>query len=439
MYIQKYKFLVNSSLIMIFVFAFCFVCFASEGVTLKVSSEVGIHTEAWKTDIANFERETGINIKLEQFPFEKYRENLMLDYASGQPSYDVNYLSYGWYKALVESGQLCSLSREFDLSPLNLEDIPNIDLYYINKDLHFIPFMNEIAGILYRKDLFEDPVEKTNFKEKYGYELAPPKTFKQYKDIAEFFHRPPNLYGVSLMGKRSVFLTVHFANRLWGYGGEILDKEMKPGLNTEAGIEALKDLREMFKFSNPASKTHLFHEAVTEFLQGRSAMLEVWSTVLLYANDPKQSQIVGKVGFSSIPKTEKCLSKEVPCLYICWGFVISNDSKHKDEAFEFIKYFTSKESEVRTSPYGNIPARFSAMGDPELQKVHPWMKQIKETMETSKLTPIYPWITEGATISADIISLAVSQFLAGEKSAEDVVVRADKEIYDLLEAGGYYK
>jgi len=37
--------------------------------------------------------------------------------------------------------------------------------------------MNEIAGILYRKDLFEDPKEQAAFRAKYGYPLAPPKTF----------------------------------------------------------------------------------------------------------------------------------------------------------------------------------------------------------------------------------------------------------------------
>jgi ABC-type glycerol-3-phosphate transport system substrate-binding protein len=50
----------------------------------------------------------------------------------------------------------------------------------------------------YRKDLFGDPAEKEAFKAKYGYDLAPPETWKQYYDIAEFFTRPDkNLWGTA--------------------------------------------------------------------------------------------------------------------------------------------------------------------------------------------------------------------------------------------------
>jgi len=51
--------------------------------TLKISSEVGIHTEAWKTDLPALEKATGIKVDLTQFPFQKYREMLMLDYTGG--------------------------------------------------------------------------------------------------------------------------------------------------------------------------------------------------------------------------------------------------------------------------------------------------------------------------------------------------------------------
>lgn len=62
-------------------------------VVLKVSSEVGIHTEAWKQVVADFEKQNNCKVELTQFPFSKYREMLMVDYTSGKPSYDVSYIS----------------------------------------------------------------------------------------------------------------------------------------------------------------------------------------------------------------------------------------------------------------------------------------------------------------------------------------------------------
>ena len=39
----------------------------------------------------------------------------------------------------------------------------------------------------YRKDLFDDPDNQAAFKAKYGYDLAPPKNYQQFGDIACFF------------------------------------------------------------------------------------------------------------------------------------------------------------------------------------------------------------------------------------------------------------
>lgn len=407
-------------------------------VTLKVSSEVGIHTEAWKTDLPALEKATGIKVELTQFPFQKYREMLMLDYTGGKPSYDVSYVSYGWYRSLVNGGYLEPFDS-FDTKSLALEDVPNMGLYQEKGKVYFVPYMNEIAGVLYRKDLFDDPKEQAAFRAKYGYALAPPQTFAQYRDAAEFFHRPPHLYGVSLMGKRSIFLTVHFANRLWGQGGAILDEKMRPVFQGEAGVQALRDLKEMFRFSNPASPTHLFAEAVGEFQQGKSAMVEIWSTVLFYANDAKTSKVAGQVGFAPVPRTAATLTRKVPYLYIAWGFVINKASPYRKEAFELVRFLTSRESEIRTAPHGNIPARFSVLGAPQLAPALPWLRTVKQTMEQSLLTPIYPWIPEGVGIAGDILSIAVAQYLSGEKDAKPALDDAAREVTKLLEKGGYYK
>jgi ABC-type glycerol-3-phosphate transport system substrate-binding protein len=64
-----------------------------------------------------------------------------------------------------------------------------------------VPLEADAIGWAYRKDWFEDPSEMKAFKEKYGYDLAPPKTWMQLRDIAEFFYRPhanPSRYGIAI-------------------------------------------------------------------------------------------------------------------------------------------------------------------------------------------------------------------------------------------------
>ncbi|HOO31603.1 MAG TPA: extracellular solute-binding protein [Thermotogota bacterium] len=405
---------------------------------INLSSEVGIHTDAWKTQMSPFTEETGVDVSIEQFPYSNYLNQLMLGYTSGRNEFDVPYISLLWYPSLALANYICPISDIKGYEDLNESDIPGIENSKMNGKTYVIPYMNELGGILYRKDLFEDPVEQKNFKERYGYDLTPPKTMKQYEDIAEFFNRPPELYGVSLMGKRSIFLATHFMQRLWANGGQLLDDDFYPVFNSEAGLKALEDVKAMFEFANPAAKNYDFQEAVNEFVTGRSAMAEVWTTAMFYVADPERSSIVGKASFVGFPRPEDKVDEVLPMLYISWGFVISQDAEDKEAALEWLKFVTAPEREAAAAPIGNIPARLSAMKDAELIKTFPWITAFREAISTCIPTPIVPLIPEGSSIVNSSIAPAVSEFLAGSKTAKQALDDAAKQVRDMMEENGYY-
>lgn len=408
------------------------------GSTLNLVSEVGVHTEAWKSVMNAFEDETGIDLEIEQFPYANYLDQLMLTYTSGRVDFDVPYISMLWYPSLSLSNYIYPINEIAGYEDLDLEDIPGIDNAYKNENLYIIPYMNELGGVIYRKDLFEDPTEKANFKEKYGYELNPPTTLEEYEDIAEFFNRPPDLYGVTLMGKRSIFLATHFMQRLWANGGNLLDENMKPIFNSEAGVEALDDLMVMFEYANPASKNYDFQDAVNEFISGRSAMVEIWTTALLYVDDPEKSKIAGDGSFVGFPRPENKLSEKLPMLYISWGFSVSSAAEDKNAALEWLKFVTATKNEIEAAPIGNIPARFSALESEELQSQFVWMKDFSSAMENCIPTPIVPLIPEGGSIVGGFIAPAASEFITGLKGAQQALDDAAKGVYDLMEENGYY-
>ena len=60
---------------------------------------------------------------------------------------------------------------------------------------------------VYRTDLFSDPAEQKAFKDKFGYDLAPPRTWKQLDEIALHFFRPEQ----GLIG------CTDLRNQGWGY------------------------------------------------------------------------------------------------------------------------------------------------------------------------------------------------------------------------------
>ncbi len=60
-----------------------------------------------------------------------------------------------------------------------------------------MPVSVDSRVLFYRTDLFGDPAEQAAFEEEYGYPLAPPADWGQYRDVAEFFTRDTDGDGVT--------------------------------------------------------------------------------------------------------------------------------------------------------------------------------------------------------------------------------------------------
>jgi multiple sugar transport system substrate-binding protein len=194
----------------------------------------------------------------------------------------------------------------------------------------------------------------------------------------------------------------------------------------------------MFDYANPAAKNYDFQEAVNEFVNGRSAMAEVWTTGMFYAEDASKSSIVGKASFVGFPRPAERVNETLPMLYISWGFSVSKDAKDKQAALEWLKFVTSPENEVEAAPVGNIPARISALESQKLAESFPWIVDFKEAMKNCIPTPIVPLIPEGGSIVSGIIAPAVSEYLSGSKTAEEALDDAVQQVDEMMKENGYY-
>ena len=411
---------------------------SSEPKTLTIMAEQSSHADAFKSIIPDFEAKYNVKVNVVELPYDQYQQQLTLKFTSGSVDFDLAYIPIGWVSQYQVAGYLDPIATAQDkLDQLELDDFPGIENAYYgeNEELYFVPYMNETHGILYRTDLFEDPAEKEAFKAKYGYELAPPKTMKEYKEIAEFFNRPDeNLSGVTLMGQQSILVGFGFYNRLFNYGGDLYDAEYKQQFNNEAGVNALNDLKELFEYASPAAKQYGWTEAMGEFLQGRSAMAEMATTVAQAAQDPNQSKVVGKVGFSAIP-TNDGNAEGIKRFYLPFGFAVTKASEAKEEAFQWIEFATSQEMLEKAAPVGNIPARSSALTG-SLAAEYGYYAPHADIMNSFRLEPL-PLIPEGATITGDILPAAITKFLYGGDTAENALKQAADEFDELMTSHGY--
>src|SRR5215204_104615 len=106
-----------------------------------------------------------------------------------------------------------------------------------------------------RKDLVENPQAKAEYKAKFNKDLGCPDTLAEWEQQAAFFHTKEGdtrwgikfekpLYGA--LGYRSInFSYRHFPAYM---DGLLFDKDMKPRINTPAGIKAIKDFASIVQY-----------------------------------------------------------------------------------------------------------------------------------------------------------------------------------------------
>ena len=300
-----------------------------------------------------------------------------------------------------------------------------------NGKIYALMYDGDMLQVTYRKDLFDDPTEQKNFKAKYGWDLAPPKTWDQYMQISEFFTRPPKLYGTAFYAARG-FCYAWFMNIFAGLGGRWFTEDMKPGINSEAGVKALEMLvkrrttrcRTSFRSTIPA-----LNEV---FLNGSTAMVIQWNDLALKVANPKMSKVVGKGGIRSLP------GAHLSALQPRHGGVVVR-ARIPEDAYRVAAYMQLPDvciTYVYDPDCGQDPYRWSSLkpeaatknqtGAPSLNlaTAKDYVDAIREGLKAG-----YPELSAfpGAPRYLDILDLYVSQALAGSLQPKDALDAAARE------------
>ncbi len=169
-----------------------------------------------------------------------------------------------------------------------------------------LPMNQDAYGLMYRRDLFEDPAEQAAFKEKYGRDLTVPETYQEAQEVAEFFTRPDEgLYGWGQMGGREYdFATTASNSFLWYFGGELYNPEtfeVQGYLNSPASIEGVQAYVDMFKYGPPGAGSWGFDEVNAAFQQGQLAMAMQWFYFNGSNADPEVNRFADSTAFGILP------------------------------------------------------------------------------------------------------------------------------------------
>ena len=222
---------------------------------INIEIDAGQNENPFRWNADALKSKFGVDIKMIGLPFVGQYEKLVSELTARSSAYDLLVFPPYFLGDFVALGFLKELDPYFGLLDPQLADyMPAYrdPIIKRNGKTYALMYDGDLLQVTYRTDLFNDPTEQKNFKAKYGWDLAPATDWNQFMQIAEFFTRPPNLYGTAFYAARG-FCYGWFANIFAGLGGRWFSDDMKAGINSDAGVKALEMLVKMKDYSVPAS------------------------------------------------------------------------------------------------------------------------------------------------------------------------------------------
>ena len=399
------------------------------GITLTIEYQAGLQAQdPLRYSGPRWEKETGIKIRVVEVPLAEVFSKIMLDYRSGGGGFDVVDVVPSWMPDLAQAGALEPLDVYVDRydyrNELNQIAPTFRDNWMVaNGKIYAFPDDGDVLILYYRKDIFGDPGNQAAFKAKYRYDLAPPKTWKQFTEIGGFLTerlKAQGIYGASAV-RDPAFAQYMFQERFRNQGGRFFNLEsMKATINSPVGVKVFTDMREENHFMPPGVENFKFAENLAVFLNGQSAMTISWPPVgrwaAGYSADEKllafvpASKVAGKVGYALPPGGH-------PELAIGHALSVASTSKNKEAAYLFIQWMNSEEISAKRVqlPYTlRDPFRTSHYSNPEYLAKWPDAKDYLGTLKAASEIGLFDLSLLQTDKYEEVLRLGFSRLWAGE-------------------------
>lgn len=366
-----------------------------EGVTITVFTQTPPYIAKPVMMFApDWERLTGAKVRLITAPWGELYPKMYSSFALGQALFDIVIMPAAWLPDFAEAGFLVPLDDFIKKDPyIQWEDILPVYRERIvswGGKVYAVPMDGDCHIFYYRKDALENPEYQAMFKAKYGYDLpVPPRTWKQVRDIAEFFHGWDwdgdgiINYGVVEPRRYAGQADWCFFSRTVGYvalpgqpGGQFFDPEtMAPRINSPGHLRALEDYVEIMKFGVPGMINMDSGEVRSVFASGVAAMAIDWGDIGVISEVGPESKVKGKVGYAILPGSYEVwdfakgqwvtLPEPNQAGYLAfggWVAAIDRNSRNIEAAYDFISYLSRPDNSyisVTTAETGFNPYRAS--------------------------------------------------------------------------------
>ena len=309
----------------------------------------------------DFTAETGTVVDVVQISWDNFQDKVFTSFVGQEDTYDIVIGDSQWLGRNSVGGHYIELTdwikENIDVESIYGPAMTAFAEYPKGSGKYWaLPAEVDAAGYVYRKDLFEDPNEMAAFQKKYGYALAPPETYDQLRDIAEFFTRPDDdLYGIATWySKVSDGITMGFQQVMWSFGASYGDTEtykVDGYINSEDAVKALEFYKDLLKFAPPDAPNYYWQQTSNAYLSGKVAMAMNFFAFFPGVVDPNKNPTShDKSGFFIAPKGPKGHYISIGGQ----GMSISTYSKKQELAKQYLKWFMQKSVQEKWAKLGGF-------------------------------------------------------------------------------------
>src|SRR5271170_8075928 len=339
----------------------------------------------------DFTAKTGIEMKYEFVPWTSYADRFLNELNSKGELCDVIIGDSQWIGGAAENHHYVKLNDFFAKNHISMDDfMPATVVGYSEwpkntPNYWALPAMADAVCWTYRKDWFARPEIQAEFKKKYGRDLAPPKTFEELKQIAEFFQGRDidgkKVYGAYIFTERgSEGITMGVTNVLYNFGFNY-DNPKKPYqmqgfVNSADAAKGLEFYKELYKCCTAPGMTNAYmQEGLDAFKSGEVAMQMNW-----YAFFPglyKDPNVGGdKIGFFVNPAGPKGQFTQLGGQ----GLSVVAASKDVEDSLAYVKWFAQPEVQQKWTDLGGASASKAVLDSDAYKKSAAYAPSFVESM-----------------------------------------------------------
>jgi len=354
---------------------------------------------------------------------QEYFDRLKTEFQAGGGEMDVIVGNVPWTAEFAENGWIVDISSRFpeDEQSKFVKGLIQ-SLTYENK-IWGVPWFADVGLLHYRKDL----LEQSGFSE-------PPKTWEELKEMAKKVVQDSGTrYGFLFQGANNETGVCNGLEYIWTHGGEVLDGE-KVIVDSPESVAGLTTEQSMISsgVTPQAVASYTIGEADAAFLNGDAVFCRNWPYMYGLAGNTEMSKIRREqVGVSPLPVGEG-YSQSTGCLG-GWNMLIGASSQMQEEAWEFVRFMTSEESQkIQTLSGSNLPTVNALYEDREVREEQPIVALSKDALQNARPRPVSPYYSEMSRTMAQ----QFNSVLTGATPPGEAVETLQSELQQIIEEGG---